>query len=189
MKIQFIRTGFVDYVSRAFRDDGCVVQVPGYGGRFKPPHDYGHYLVERVYAPAHGLWGIIAAGAIWGDMQLLVGRRPPHSAERSKIIMRMADEAHTSCEQLVCAFQRITDEKLDNDWRASKAVFDEYLDYRTTSRPKTLEEVQRVCADFRDAAQQWSQVPVSGAVTVSWKTAVSGRDRRFALPKKHARAR
>ena len=189
MKIQFIRIGFVDYMCRAFRDDGCVVQFGGPGGRFNPPRDYGHYLVERVYAPAHGFWGIIAAGSMWGDMQLLRGRRQPHSAERSKIIREMADEAHTSCEGLVIGIQKIIDEKLDTDWRAAKAVLDEHIDYRTTSRPRTFEEVQRMCADFREAARQWSAVPVGGAVTVEWRTALSGRDRRFALPKKHAHRR
>lgn len=150
MDIHFIRTGPCSYVCRAHRDDGGVVQFGGPGGRFNPPHDYGHYLVERVYAPAHGFWGIIAAGAVWGDMQLLVGRRPPHSAERTKAILRAAEEAHSSAEGLVCAFQQITDAQLDRDWRAAREVLDAAVDYRTTSRPGRL----RTCSACAPASER-----------------------------------
>jgi len=187
MEIQFIRTGYRDYVCRVYRDDGCVVHVPGYGGRFSPPHDYGHYLVDRVYAPDYGLWGMIAAGAVWGGMRVLSGRRPPHSAERTKAILDVAGEAHSSSEGLVCAFQKITDGRLDHDWRASKQVLDVCLDYRAKARPQNLEEVQSMCADFRDAGRQWSAVGVGESLTVSWDTLVSWRDRRFAPSKRHRR--
>lgn len=186
MEIQFFRTGVCSYVCRAHRDDGTIVQFGGPGGRFNPPHDYAHYLVERVYAPAHGFWGVIAAGALWGDMQLLAGRRPPHSAERTRRIRRLADEAHSDTEGLVIAFQKITDGGLDRDWRSAQEVLNWCVDYRTASRPHSLEEIERMCAEFRHAAQRWSAVRVGESITVQWRTVLSGRDRRFAPRKKHA---
>jgi hypothetical protein len=70
----------------------------------------------------------------------------------------------------------------------ARQVLDECLDYRTTSRPQSLEEVQTMCASFREAAQRWSAVRIGDGLTVSWRTVLRGSDRRFA-PRRHARHR
>jgi len=189
VEIQFIRTGPFAYACRVHRDDGGIVVFGGAGGRFNPPHDYAHYLVERVYAPAYGFWGMVAAGAVMKNMHLIAGRRPPHSAERTKNILRLADEAHSSCEGLAVAFQRITDGNIDTNWRAAKAVLDAALDYRTVSRPQTHEDVRRMCAEFRAAARRWSATEIGEAITLHWQTVLTGRERQFALGGRHSHRR
>jgi hypothetical protein len=52
------------------------------------PHDVVHLTVEEHLGIADGIWGAIAAGAVYRSMEHLSGRRPPHAAERSDAIKR-----------------------------------------------------------------------------------------------------
>jgi len=65
------------------RDDGAVYRL--YGGHAGPqlPHDIMHLVVERELQITDGIWGGIAAGLIFGSMQHVSGRRPPHARDRS----------------------------------------------------------------------------------------------------------
>ena len=65
------------------RDDGAVYRL--YGGRAgRPlPHDIRHLVVERELHIPDGFWGGIAAGLVFGSMQHVSGRRPPHARGRS----------------------------------------------------------------------------------------------------------
>ena len=64
------------------RDDGAVYRL--YGGRARPlPHDLRHLVVERELHIPDGIWGRIAAGLVFGSMQHVSGRRPPHARHRS----------------------------------------------------------------------------------------------------------
>jgi hypothetical protein len=71
------------------RDDGVVYRVDGFsttGPRL--PHDIRHLIVERELRVSDGVWGTIAAGAVYGSMTHLRGRRPPHAAEASERAQR-----------------------------------------------------------------------------------------------------
>lgn len=70
------------------RDDGVVYRL--YGGTAGPrlPHDITHFVVERELRIRDGIWGGIAAGAVFDSMRYVSGRRPPHAAERSRQLLR-----------------------------------------------------------------------------------------------------
>jgi hypothetical protein len=65
------------------RDDGVAYRL--YGGTAGPrlPHDIVHFVVERDLRIRDGIWGGIAAGAVFDSMRHVSGRRPPHAAEHS----------------------------------------------------------------------------------------------------------
>ncbi len=69
------------------RDDGVVYRR--YGGMASPrlPHDIMHLVVERELRIPDGIWGGIAAGAVFTGMRYVSGRRPPHAAERSRRLL------------------------------------------------------------------------------------------------------
>jgi hypothetical protein len=72
------------------RDDGVVYRMQEFtpsGARL--PHDLRHLVVERELGVADGLWGCIAAGAVYKSMDHVRGRRPPHSADRSAELKRV----------------------------------------------------------------------------------------------------
>jgi hypothetical protein len=70
------------------RDDGVVYRL--YGGMAGPrlPHDIMHLVVERELRIGDGIWGAVAAGAVFDTMRYVSGRRPPHATERSAPLRR-----------------------------------------------------------------------------------------------------
>lgn len=67
------------------RDDGVVYRVDGFTTMGPElPHDIRHLIVERELRIRDGIWGTIAAGAVYSSMHHLSGRRPPHAAEASQ---------------------------------------------------------------------------------------------------------
>ena len=91
MRITFRRfPGHAAAYSVIERDDGVVYRMKEFtspGSRL--PHDLRHLIVERELAIADGLWGAIAAGAVYTSMDHVQGRRPPHAAERSARLKRV----------------------------------------------------------------------------------------------------
>ena len=61
-----------------------------HGGMAGPrlPHDIMHLVVERELRIRNGVWGGIAAGAVFGSMQYVSGRRQPRATERSAQLLR-----------------------------------------------------------------------------------------------------
>ncbi len=69
------------------RDDGATYRL--YGGPAGPrlPHDIRHLVAERELAISDGIWGGIASGIVFSTMRHVSGRRPSHSAERSRQLL------------------------------------------------------------------------------------------------------
>ena len=90
MRITFRRfPGHAPAYSVIERDDGVVYRMR----EFTPagtalPHDLRHLVVERALGIADGIWGGIAAGAVYQSMEHVSGRRPPHAAEWSAGLRR-----------------------------------------------------------------------------------------------------
>jgi hypothetical protein len=84
------------------RDDGVVYRLRGStrAGTVLP-HDLEHLLVERELRVGDGIWGGIAAGMVFGSMEHVSGRRPPHAAERSGQLKRAQRERIMRAEMLV----------------------------------------------------------------------------------------
>jgi hypothetical protein len=70
------------------RDDGVVYRLQGGRAGTALPHDIRHLVVERELGLDDGFWGTVAAGAVFGSMQHLGGRRPPHATDRSAELKR-----------------------------------------------------------------------------------------------------
>jgi len=69
-------------------DHGLVYLLRGGPAGTALPHDIRHLIVERELGIVDGIWGSIAAGAVFVSMQHVRGRRPPHAAERSVDLKR-----------------------------------------------------------------------------------------------------
>jgi hypothetical protein len=97
------------YRSRLRRGDGCVVELEGgswnrIGGEEKElPHDLAHLVVESGLGFPMGLWGVIAAGGLFGEVRVVEGRRPPHEERRGAAVTDAAGETLRQAEMLVRA--------------------------------------------------------------------------------------
>ena len=83
MLITFARVEDGTTVATIRRGDGVVLELPGYDQKYRVPHDLAHAVTERELAMARGVFGSIAGGGIFANMQVLAGRLGHDAADRS----------------------------------------------------------------------------------------------------------
>lgn len=70
------------------RDDGIVLFLPGYDRKWRVPHDLAHVATEKHLRLADGVFGSIAAGAMFENMKVLSGRLRHDPRQRSRQVLR-----------------------------------------------------------------------------------------------------
>jgi hypothetical protein len=70
------------------RDDRVRYWMDGGPVTAALPHDLVHFTVERALGMPDGIWGAVAAGAVFRSMRHDSGRRPPGAAQRSAVLIR-----------------------------------------------------------------------------------------------------
>lgn len=88
MRIVFVRRPIGESVALIHRPDGVVVALPSYTRKHRIPHDLAHAVVERELGWATGIFGSVAAGAMFDNASVVAGRPRPDAARRSERILR-----------------------------------------------------------------------------------------------------
>ncbi|OLE24763.1 MAG: hypothetical protein AUG44_18105 [Actinobacteria bacterium 13_1_20CM_3_71_11] len=89
MRVQFVRSDHgAGYAVLILREDGVTVRLPGYDRTFRVPHDLAHLVAEREFRLARGVFGCIAAGAMFTNMSLVEGRTRYDARARSRAVLR-----------------------------------------------------------------------------------------------------
>ncbi|OAA27472.1 hypothetical protein UG55_1008123 [Frankia sp. EI5c] len=70
------------------RPDGVSLRMRSYDRTFSVPHDLAHFVAESEFRLSRGVWGSIAAGAMFGSMTVVAGRLRHDSRQRSHDLMR-----------------------------------------------------------------------------------------------------
>jgi len=170
VEITFKKTGPRTYETLVSRDDGVALLVPSPDRPAGLPHDIAHYLVERELELERGFWGCVAAGAVFDNMEVVSGRRPPHAAERSKAVLRAATTQLATSELYALVLLGVAHERKEADWPRVVARLDEvWRPFREPRRPVSAEEAVRVCAALRETEGRWLALPVGHGLTVSWE--------------------
>src|SRR5213594_2077421 len=71
MEIVMTRTAEGRSTTRVRRDDGVTLELPSYAPLHRLPHDLAHFVVERTLGLPWGFWGSIAAGVVFGGVEVL----------------------------------------------------------------------------------------------------------------------
>jgi hypothetical protein len=87
MLVVFAHSTTGSTVATLHRADGVVLQLPGYDRKYRVPHDLAHFATERTFEMSDGVFGSIAAGAVFSNMRLLSGRPRHDAAARSKRVL------------------------------------------------------------------------------------------------------
>ena len=178
MEITFTKTGERTYEVFARRDDGVNLRVRTPDKPLTSPHDMAHYVVERELGFELGFWGSIAAGAVFGTVQVVSGRQPPHAAERSAALIKAAYKEQAAAELYVAVMQTVARDRLERDYSLVCSRLDEvWRPFRWPRPHVTAEDALRVCRALREAAERWLALPVGESVTVSWAPARRGTRR------------
>lgn len=68
--------------------DGTAATTPIGGRPERLPHDLGHYIVEAVFRPPYGFWGLVERQAPFSSLTLIRGRWPRGKAEWFERVLR-----------------------------------------------------------------------------------------------------
>ncbi|OHV29673.1 hypothetical protein CC117_28745 [Parafrankia colletiae] len=75
-------------VATVERPDGVSLRMHSYDRTFSVPHDLAHFVAEHEFRLRRGVWGSIAAGAMFGSMSVVAGRLRHDSHQRSRDLKR-----------------------------------------------------------------------------------------------------
>lgn len=90
VRIVFHHVPHGESVAWIHRQDRVVLILPSYSRKFRVPHDLAHVATERELGLGGGVFGCIAAGAVFDNMRVAEGR-PRHDAKaRSARILKAA---------------------------------------------------------------------------------------------------
>ena len=82
------------------RGDGVVLEMRSYSRKHRVPHDLAHAVAERELRLAAGVFGCIAAGAVFSSMRVIDGSPRHDAAARSRRIIKANARAITVAEVL-----------------------------------------------------------------------------------------
>ncbi|WP_148261158.1 hypothetical protein [Conexibacter woesei] len=111
VRVEFFRGERRFYRSLLHRSDGLLVEFQGgaynkVGGRApEVPHDLAHLIVEQELGLRRGVWGVLAAGGMFGHARVVAGRRAPHATRKGRAVIDEAGDEIMQAEiltRLVC---------------------------------------------------------------------------------------
>jgi len=159
------------------RDDGVIINVRAFGPREPVPHDLAHLVVESVLGIRLGLWGSIAAGAIFPGMEVVGGRLPPRARERSGAILKENHEDVVLAELAVgLVVNRMTGRRralgkatgLISGGGAQGQVGRALRGTEQMLPAAWVAQVPNLCMAMTQMAERWNRVPVGGELAVTW---------------------
>lgn len=148
------------------RGDGVVLEMRAYDRTHRVPHDLAHAVTERGLELRAGVFGCVAAGAVFGSMRVLSGRPRHDAAARSARVIKANSRSLTIAELMAGvmhdAVENATTRSLVRSARAAWGSLEERPlpcpDEVLTATARTLEEL----------TEQWSALNPGAALEFTW---------------------
>jgi hypothetical protein len=137
------------------RDDGVRLQLRSYDRTTRVPHDAVHLIAERSLGIQGGLWGSIAAGALFDSIEVVDGRQRHDRARRSNEVRRRNARELRLAETLVGALAQAVHldgpavkSRLDRAWGITEVG----------TSPFSREQAAAAVDDLRALRAQWEHL-------------------------------
>jgi hypothetical protein len=186
MRITFQR--FPDHApaySLIERDDGVVYRMQEFTrGGTQLPHDLRHLIVERELGIGDGIWGCIAAGAVYQSMQHVRGRRPAYEAKRSAALKKAQRERIGRAElfaNLVEAVAMLPDpsvpaiQRLTRQMLSCVPLSEPGQDPADVVAVPPAEVLAAAAGALQVAAARWARLRVGEELVYEWRLAAAAR--------------
>jgi hypothetical protein len=98
MEVRFAKQERGGSVAEITRPDGVRLRLTSYDRKYRVPHDLAHFVTERELGLTDGLFGSIAAGALFDSLEVLSGKR---AGARSDAVRKRNAAALAFTESLV----------------------------------------------------------------------------------------
>jgi len=170
VRVEFFKGEGRFYRSLLHRPDGVQVEFQGgaynkVGGGRELPHDLAHLIVEEELGLRGGVWGVLAAGGLFGHAKVVVGRRPPHEARRSRAVIDAAGDEIMRAEMLTRLVCDVAAGELAPDpQRLRRQVGD-----RWWVEAVTRQALDRAGERLRAGAAGWGKLAPGESLAASWR--------------------
>lgn len=175
MQVQFHRIdGNGGYAVIIRRDDGLTVRLPGYDRKFRVPHDLAHFVAERELGLAYGVFGCIAAGAMFGTMSIIEGRPRYDARARSRAVLRAHAAELGLAETLSGEVHQAIERGLDFP-AAYRRVQNAWGVLRTGPCPYPAATIRRTLDVLVELGNRWRDVRPGQVMPLRWELPVARR--------------
>jgi hypothetical protein len=149
------------------RDDGLTVRLPGYDRRRRVPHELVHFVAEREFRLDKGVFGSIAAGAMFSSMAVVDGRTTFDARARSRAVLRAYAADIGLAELVVDIVHRGVErgERLGDVLARLKEVWGMV---RPNPFPYHPDILRRTLAMLSGLADRWQALPEGEHLTLRW---------------------
>ena len=171
MRVQFHRNDQdgATYVVLVRREDGLTVQLPGYDQRGAVPHHLAHFVAEHQFRLTRGVFGCIAAGAMFSNMSL-VGARPRYDAQvRSRAVLRSNASELGLAESLSGVVHDAVEHRLDLG-TGYRRLREAWGALRPTPCPYAPADLNRVLDLLDKLGRRWRALAPGEALALRWET-------------------
>ena len=142
-----------------------MVDLPSYSRKFRVPHDIAHAVTERELGMSQGVFGSIAAGAVFENMRVVSGR-PRHDARAiSARVLRANARALAAAEALSGVLHHAVEDRgptprelLREAWGVISAEPFPWTDAEVTSATDVLREFD----------ERWCALAADGTLDFDW---------------------
>ncbi|MFD7158819.1 hypothetical protein ACFV9C_29760 [Kribbella sp. NPDC059898] len=137
------------------RADGAVFTLTSYSRKWRVPHDLSHAVTERELGIADGIFGVIAAGAVFSTMTQIEGKPRYDAKIRSDRILKAAKGVGVS-EAIAAVIHEAVEKRLPTPYaqvRESWGVISQ------DPCPYRDEHIERATTTLRELGEQWSTSP------------------------------
>ncbi len=146
-----------------------------YDRKHSVPHDLAHFVAERAFVLPQGVWGSIAAGAVFRSMEVVSGRSRHDSRARSAAVIA-ENACHIGLAEIVAGVVHrgldLTRAGAELELRCGWGAV------REGPCPLPMPVLHEAMAELRQLAQRWQLLPDDGQLRMQWVIPVTPARRR-----------
>jgi hypothetical protein len=180
MQVTFTRTGERRYSVAVDRGDGSILHMPA-GPGYDPclPHDLVHFVVERHFAIAGGVYGQLAAGGTAGTFFTIPHRRRDPSRRLSHRLGALGREDMARSERLTAVYMAAWHARHGGRWEFADAV----------GADQAAGVTEALLVELDGVANRWHALQVGSALTLTWPAHLTLRPGNSASGRRRSRER
>jgi hypothetical protein len=172
MRVQFVRgdqgTGYTVLI---LREDGVTVRLPGYDRTFRVPHDLAHFVTEREFHLSRGVFGCIAAGAMFANMSIVDGRARYDGNVRSRTVLK-THAAELSLAECLSGVVHDAVEHRHGLGAAYRRLRETWGVLRAEPCPYQPAELRQALGVLARLGERWRAVEPGGTLALRWDAPV-----------------
>lgn len=151
MRLTFVHDSRGECFTLIRRADGAEFTLSSYSRKHRVPHDLAHAVTERELGMPDGIFGCIAAGAVFDSMQQTAGKKRYDAKVRSTRILKGPNSIGISE-----SISGVIHEAVEHNWKTPYARVREMWGVTQTDACPYLDpDIDRATDTLRELSRRW----------------------------------